>query len=946
MIIKKNILIIILVLIFNQFLFSQFEDSKIRKSTSTLSAADEGVGLQTKGQLQNLIMNYGQLTDTRYEDRGNAPTDIFFNYRYPRQNFTGLCDDFSLFFAIPDNSKNGNSGNVIDGWTENDNEDWIAKDQSFGKTHYNPAGSQNPHPLFKYNNQTPLLAHSDLPETWPEDLNGKSFWPGWFRKNPQTGVVVQNEFASDRDIYFEFNDKNNQRGNPVGIEIHEVAYNYGRVYAEDFLLYEILLINKSGKQLNNCWLGYYQDPDCSDHGEEMLLIKDSTFANGTNVWAVAQRDFDGDIGGATKPNQLGVSEDYTFGTAFFETPKNLGVKSFHYFTDPGPSDDSQLWPIIISDPTNQNISATASQYFHGSNNFIDDANLISTKQDLAWIVATGPFTMNDGDTVRSVVAVIAGDDDADYYSNLWQAKQIYDAKFNGPSAPPSPNLKAVASDRKVSLYWDDTPENSVDPASGIADFEGYKIYRSEDNGTTWGKQITDALGRLFGYVPIAQFDLIDNIKGIDPKNSLVYLGDDTGLKHSFIDSNVVNGKKYSYTIISYDKGTPTLFSLEGSKGDGLQSKNFVSVTPLPVAQDIVGAKISYLNKISGNGTGNISIDILNSSLLKQNEYEITFHGTPATKFSLKRVDSIGTILYDQKNINTADLPYVDGFKIFISSDSKIGYIKSITDGFGKNVLGSTNLSSDSSWYVSYVLNLQADTLAKSSSYEIRFEEVGQVAFTWGLAGSIAQYNVPFKIWNTTTNLQVNCEIRDFNNNSKWDEGELIYIINKPYQNPTIGSVNPASTLNFFAYQIGINNSPNDTLLKPPTIGSVVKITSYNSLRADDIYRFKFLMDTKNSNLVDLNKIKFVPNPYIVTSQYENMQNVREARFMFLPSKCTIKIFTSAGEIIRTLKHESSAGSLSWNLLSEANQALAYGIYIYTIEDENGNRVFGKFALIK
>lgn len=89
------------------------------------------------------------------------------------------------------------------------------------------------------------------------------------------------------------------------------------------------------------------------------------------------------------------------------------------------------------------------------------------------------------------------------------------------------------------------------------------------------------------------------------------------------------------------------------------------------------------------------------------------------------------------------MPYVDGFKIFISSDSKIGYIKSITDGFGKNVLGSTNLSSDSSWYVSYVLNLQADTLAKSSSYEIRFEEVGQVAFTWGWLARLR--NIMFRL---------------------------------------------------------------------------------------------------------------------------------------------------------------------------------------------------------
>ena len=113
------------------------------------SFADEAVGVMDKGQLQNLTMNYGMITDTRYEDVGNAPTQYFFDFRYPRKDFTGLIDDFSIFVAIPKNSMNNNNGNVIEGWTDNDNEDWVAKDGSYGLTHYNPSTDPNPHEPLK-----------------------------------------------------------------------------------------------------------------------------------------------------------------------------------------------------------------------------------------------------------------------------------------------------------------------------------------------------------------------------------------------------------------------------------------------------------------------------------------------------------------------------------------------------------------------------------------------------------------------------------------------------------------------------------------------------------------------------------------------------------------------------------------------------------------------------
>ena len=953
---KKSFFVQLLISVFtltvsSNLLFAQDTDAPEKKDGKILKItgfADEAVGVQTKGQLQNLTMNYGQISDTRFEDVGNAPTDVFFDIRYPRENFTGLVDDFSLFFAIKENSQNGNQGNVIDAWTDNDNEDFTAKDGAFGKTHYNPALDPNPHEILLYNGQTPYLAHSDLKNTWPVDAQGNAFWPGIFRRNPQTGEQVPGEFASDRDIYMEYTDANNQQGNVVGIEVHEMAYTYGRIYAEDALFYELWIINKSGQNLTGCYTGFYQDPDCSDYGQETLLVVDSTFEDGTNVFSIAQRDFDGDIGGATLPNTLGITEDYTFGTAFLETPYNMGITDFHYFVDPGPTDDKRLWAIISSDPNNPNILADAGNYFHGANQRMDDVSLLTVKQDLVWIAATGPFNMSPGDTVKITFAVVAGDDDADYYSNLWAAKDLYDAKFNGPIAPPSPALSSIAGDRRVTLYWDDSPENFVDPSTGESDFEGYKIYRSEDGGITWGTKITDSQGRTFGYVPIAQFDVKNNIKGPDPKNPLIWLGSDNGLKHSWVDSNVVNGIAYSYTIVSYDRGTPTLFSLEGTRGDGPQVNYFVTVIPKPEATGKIPANVKTFTHENGTGTGQIDIEIINEKSLTTSPYKITFEGTPASLFTITRLDQSNTVVYDSRKIADTDHPVVDGFRVKITSDTKIGGIKSITDGNGRNVFGPTNISSDTSWYISATLFAQADTASKSASFSIRFSDDESIAYSWGLVGSVAKFSVPFSIWNTNTNSKVCFEVLDANNNSQWDEGETIFITRVPYPDPApaIGSPNPAAVAKEFAYQVSILNTPLDTLKRPPSKGTIINVTSYNALTANDEYSFEFVQSQFDSKNADLSQIRVVPNPYVVTSKYESLQNVREIQFMYLPPECKIYIYTVAGTLVKTIEHNSGEGSLSWNLLTDWNQALAFGVYIYVVEDPFGNTHQGKFALIK
>ena len=63
--------------------------------------------------------------------------------------------------------------------------------------------------------------------------------------------------------------------------------------------------------------------------------------------------------------------------------------------------------------------------------------------------------------------------------------------------------------------------------------------------------------------------------------------------------------------------------------------------------------------------------------------------------------------------------------------------------------------------------------------------------------------------------------------------------------------------------------------------------------------------------------------------------VPKIQFVDLPEKCTIRIYTLAGEQISTVEHDG-AGSEDWNLQSEAGRGIASGIYLFNVESEFGN----------
>lgn len=100
-----------------------------------------------------------------------------------------------------------------------------------------------------------------------------------------------------------------------------------------------------------------------------------------------------------------------------------------------------------------------------------------------------------------------------------------------------------------------------------------------------------------------------------------------------------------------------------------------------------------------------------------------------------------------------------------------------------------------------------------------------------------------------------------------------------------------------------------------------------------------------------NNLRVVPNPFNIRSvNYGDPNNPSDASnnkllFVGLPGKCTIRIFTVSGDLVKTIYHDSGLGSEEWNQVTDSNQFIVSGLYIAHVESEVGNEII-KFVVIR
>lgn len=142
-------------------------------------------------------------------------------------------------------------------------------------------------------------------------------------------------------------------------------------------------------------------------------------------------------------------------------------------------------------------------------------------------------------------------------------------RFLIPEPPPSPDLlvrSELAGDKvQTVLYWNDLAETTIDPVSGEADFEGYRIYRSNPGDDRTG----DIIGRAS---LIAQYDKPGNRTGFNNGLEPIRLASPVtigGVEYSyrFVAEDLLSGWQYAFAVTAFDVGdiTAGLPSFESSK---------------------------------------------------------------------------------------------------------------------------------------------------------------------------------------------------------------------------------------------------------------------------------------------------------------------------------------------------------------------------------------------
>jgi hypothetical protein len=106
------------------------------------------------------------------------------------------------------------------------------------------------------------------------------------------------------------------------------------------------------------------------------------------------------------------------------------------------------------------------------------------------------------------------------------------------------------------------------------------------------------------------------------------------------------------------------------------------------------------------------------------------------------------------------------------------------------------------------------------------------------------------------------------------------------------------------------------------------------------------------------KVVVYPNPYRIDRGYSADKYEagglygRRIRFVNLPPRCTIRIYTLDGDLVKTIEHDKDPNSLEatydeWDLISRNTQAVVSGIYLFSVEDKDtGKNQVGKFVIIK
>ena len=707
-----------------------------------------------------------------------------------------------------------------------------------------------------------------------------------------------------------------------------------------------------------------------------------------------QPDFSLGIGCEPNFNTTDVSESDMVGlTSFrmFPIPSHAPSNTTHWFKN-----DQAMWDLIGID--------SLEEYTSNISNLVE-------------VFASGPFPLYQGRVERISMSELHSYDplaglnsDSHTAPALYELKRIvqviYEKDYRFAQPPKMPTLTATAGDGEVILTWDDIADTKTrDPFVGnVNDFEGYKVYRSTDKYLSDPEVITDGYGTPMFKKSIYQCDLVDGRMGFADfglVNGVAYnLGYDTGINHIFVDNTVQNGRTYYYAVVAYDYGAPdigpgitpsennTVIELDEAEEVRSIGKNVAIVIPHQPAAGYVPPEVETEDK-NYLGSGTIMPLIRAQGSLKTgHDYYLTFG-----------IDTIATVSsYDY------GFQYVTN-EIFIydETDSTILIYKEDTSKYvGNNLiyrdtLDYWTLNPGSTVFTDVFdgMQIEIDPGVETPAYNFAnsgwINSSGIMRITPSIVEGVKmpwKYNIVFTDDDSAyVGVSRSGTVRDENGSSigsdKITEPAInFYVQNTSFIDTSTGQyglmdvvvhdVNSNDTFDLFEDRIFVGAPTGSrwratafiidfqlaTESSYPAPGSVYQVDWKRPFHESDTIRFSVTADDNLDKSViasDMDNIKVVPNPYVMTNMMESavanpfLNQRRRLMFTHVPSDCIIKIFTVSGVMVDEIlvSNEPENGIIHWDMLTRENLEIAAGMYIYHIEaHETGDQKTGKFAVIK
>lgn len=605
------------------------------------------------------------------------------------------------------------------------------------------------------------MAMSTIPKSWP------SFWPnrasdwngvwngqyGKYVRADQESYFVMDDYYNNEFAFFPDNNDMDQdlRRAGLGIEIEARGYQWNHPAAEDIIIVTYWIMNVGSSKLDSVIFGMYGDADVG--GASDFSDDDAWFDTENDM--VYQWDHNG------WSNSYGGFKPVYFGWSFLESPGNPhdgidndedgmidesqfdgidndgdwlmerddigsdGLGEYH-IDYPGPDPDGTEGNGVpdlgepnfeITDNDESDQIGLTSFYSAPYPSIQPDNDEVMWNQlapgtfqvpaqniDQTFLYGSGYISLEPGERKKFAVAMVFGENMADITRNTNTMQNIYDNDYSFAKPPLKPTMTAVPGDKKVTLYWNDFAEKSMDPIYG-SDFEGYRVYRSTDPGFIDAYTVTDAYGNITFKEPLVIFDLKNGLKGPHPIgfNGVQFdMGEDSGLQYLYVDSNsVINGQKYYYGVTAYDKGYDLDFYEKGfAERENLQeiapsecsiimdldykgnvvnvSENAAIVTPnvtaigyVPPNKAIEGE--SFVKRISGYGSGRVEIEVVDPYTVKDNnEYQIVFDTLQTANdvvFNVRNQEEVLEILPILDSIARTSYAYLDSNTVLVTNHS-------------------------------------------------------------------------------------------------------------------------------------------------------------------------------------------------------------------------------------------------------------------------------------